>query len=359
MPTSPMIDLLRCPVTQQPLHLESGAQGRFFPMATIGAAVQLVGPTEQLLVTQDGATAYPVVEGVPILMEPERLSAQPGGSTGLDVSLPPFAEAYAEQALYTELAVRNVDAQVRRLRATFDRLSPTSFEQHPEQWHDGASTANAKTLAFRHFGSVDGCVVMQIGGVGLHALTLLHAGAEQAIVISPVLQELVQGARIAAALGLADRVMFVGGIAERLPLADGSVDRIFSGSSMHHTVTGKSFPEAARVLSAGGRFASIDVWRAGRIYDIGIRVFGKRHHNVHCRAFDAVRIEPALHSFTTASVTFHGAIARYALTLGERLGRQPTPARAQRITAWEDRLAGRMPKLASKLSSLVLVRGQM
>lgn len=348
--------LLRCPVTRQPLQAAAGI-GEFHAMQSAGGAEPL-GATDIVFVTEDGQHAYPVVAGVPVLIAPERLSRTAAEHTGLDVSLPPFAESYAERALYADLAVqRGNDVLLRRLRALLAEADPRTFPEPTRHWHSGGSTAAAYAAALRHLAPVAGRTVLQIGGIGSHAIKLVHAGAARAVVVSPVIEELIEGARLAAAFGMADRMTFVAGLAEQLPLATGSVDRVYSGSSMHHTVTSQSFPEVARVLSTGGRFASVDVWRGGRLYDVGIRVFGKQHGNAYCVPLDRSRIHPAEVAFSQTSVTWHGAIARYGLALGERLGRQTSPAVAERVTGWEDRVAARLPGQARGLASIVLVRG--
>jgi SAM-dependent methyltransferase len=294
-----------------------------------------------------------------VLLAPERLHRQPGGSNEVDVRRPPYEECYQERSLYSSLANDRVtDGRLlARLRTLVDSVEPSSFPEPPESWHDGGSTANAYALAFRHLAPVAGLRVVQIGGLGTHAIKMLHAGAESAIVVSPVIDELLAGRALAEALGMAERCVFVAGIAEHLPLATGSIDRIYSGSSIHHTVTATSLPECARVLAPGGRFASIDVWRSGRLYDLGITVFGKRHQNQFCHALDATRLTPAQHAFTDVTITHHGSFVRYPLGLGERLGRRLGPSTAQRWTAAEDRWAERLPTVGRRTASLVLVRG--
>jgi SAM-dependent methyltransferase len=311
------------------------------------------------MVTADGAHAYPVVDGIAVLMAPERLHRRPGTSNGVDVRLPPYAECYQERALYSSLATGRVadGALVERLRRVLERADPASFPEPPESWHDGGSSASAYATAFRHLAPVAGRRVAQIGGMGTHAVKLLHAGADHAVVVSPVIDELLAGRAVADALGVADRCTFVCGVAEHLPLASGSIDRIYSGSSIHHTVTSDSLPECARVLAPGGRFASIDVWRNGRLYDLGIAVFGKRHGNEFCHALDDERIAPVERAFADVAVTHHGSFVRYPLSVWERAGRRLGPASAQRWTAAEDRWAERLPRLGRRTASLVLVRG--
>ena len=350
---------LRCPVEHRPLTRRAAHDVPVFhAAATIDGSV-VIGPTEALWVTDDAEHAYPDVDGVPVLLRPERLHREPGCSNDVDTRSAPFAECYQERALYSSLAVgRAADGSaVARVARVVRVADPARFPEPAHHWHDGGSSANAYHLAFAHLAPVTGAVVAQIGGMGTHALKLLHAGAAHAVVVSPVIDELLAGRAVAEALGLADRCTFVGGVAEELPLVDGSVVAIYSGSSMHHTVTASSFAECARVMAPGGRFASIDVWDNGALYRTGIAVFGKRHGNEFCHALDDTRIAPARSAFDQCVVTHHGSFVRYPLSVMERFGHRLAPESGQRWTAREDALSARVPRLGRSTASLVLVRG--
>lgn len=60
---APFLPLLRCPASGLPLHLASAQELTARGLAT----------DQQMLISQDGAHAYPVEDGIPVL-----LPAQPG-----------------------------------------------------------------------------------------------------------------------------------------------------------------------------------------------------------------------------------------------------------------------------------------
>ena len=95
---------LRDPVGLSPLEGAPTASALFGPLnppELIGTSSKPIGVTEQVLFTRDRSAAYPVVEGIPVLMATERLSAEP---SSVQVANTHFEEAYLEQELYSELA---------------------------------------------------------------------------------------------------------------------------------------------------------------------------------------------------------------------------------------------------------------
>jgi SAM-dependent methyltransferase len=69
-------------------------------------------------------------------------------------------------------------------------------------------------------------------------------------------------------LGVADRFEYLVAVAEEIPLADEAVDVALSDGCVHHMRTEIAFPEIARVLRPGGRFAAGGPRRAP-FYGIG------------------------------------------------------------------------------------------
>ena len=242
-------------------------------------------------------------------------------------------------------------AEVRRVVGNAD---PEQFPLPREDWFGGGSTAGAYGLAMEHLAPVKDETVLQIGGLGTHALKLLHAGARDAIVVSPVVSELVQGRQIATRCGLEDRVTFVAGVAEQMPIASGSIGVAYSGSSMHHTDTELSFADLNRVLKPGGRWASVDVWKS-RFHSLGTRAFGKCNGNEFCHPLSPERLAPLGDAFPDAQVSFHGGSIRYPLAVAERLGVRPSASLAVRLASVEDSIP--LGPLESSLSSLVCLRG--
>lgn len=64
---APFLPLLRCPASGLPLHVASARE-----LAARGLAAG-----QQMLISQDGAHAYPVEDGIPVLLPPERGNIQP------------------------------------------------------------------------------------------------------------------------------------------------------------------------------------------------------------------------------------------------------------------------------------------
>ena len=322
--------------------------------ALLGCDAEAIGITDLMVQVADGSAAYPVVDGIPVLMSTERLASE---RVEIQVAGTNFEEAYQEQKLYTELASSVLGSSARGLeevRRVVETADPSRFPEPPESWFGGGSTAGAYLKAMRHLAPVADCTVLQIGGVGTHALKLLHAGAERALIVSPVIGELVEGRAIAAEVGLADRATFVGGVAEQLPIADSSIDRVYSGSSIHHTDTSQSFAEISRVLSPLGRWASVDVWKS-TFHDVGTRLFGKCHGNPYCHPLSPVRIAPAKDAFDDCVASFHGGTVRYPLAVAERAGFRPDAKLGIQLASIEDKI--KLGPLTEALSSLVCLTG--
>jgi SAM-dependent methyltransferase len=382
------LDLARCPITGQRLRLadagewwsgewwsgerwsgglssgEPGGPGEPVPLG-VGAFTPMGlvrgDRSSAAAVTADGSVAYPVLDGVALLLPTEAFGR--GRSERFDIGGPHFAEAYAEAELYSAMAAGaassgadhsmahlvRVDTALRSGRLTAD-----TFPSPPTEWLEAGSTIGAQYESFSHLAPVAGTSVLQIGGAGSHAVLFLLAGASRAVVVSPVVEELRQARRLADRVGVSDRLVVLGGVAECLPLADAGVDRVYSGSSMHHTVTSDAFAQIARVLRDDGRFASVDVWKAP-LHGLGTKVFGKQGGNVHCHPLDPERVRPMGDAFGDSVVSFHGAFARYPLAVMSRLGRRPSRSTSWRLASAEDAWAARS-SIVRRQSSLVVLR---
>lgn len=319
-----------------------------------------IGLTKELMVTQNDLIGYPIVDGVPVVLAPEAFSFD--SAVTRSVSDRRYAEAYAEREHYGQsfdISTNDIDTSSawREVQPVFERVTPESarsFPDPPELWLSSNSTASARHGALSFLGDLKDTNVLQIGGGGTHALLMLIAGAKQAVTISPMPRELAMGVSIARRLGFENRFFAVCAVAEEIPLESGTIDRAYSGGSMHHTWTDKSFPEIARVLTSSGRFASVDVF-AAPLHGIGTRIFGKAEKGVNCEPMDRNRISPAYAFFRLVEETYHGALARYPLAVAQRMGVTPTPAMAWRLARWEDSIAARYP-LIERQASLVSVR---
>lgn len=313
-----------------------------------------------VLVTRSGESAYPVVDGVPVLMRPERLTPD-GQGPACDLSRPPFDEAYAEQAHYTEQPAAGapqqvVDEAIAHLLALGD-LSEAERSSFPDpwwRWVGNTSEITALESAMRHLAPLAGTLVVQLGGNGLHGLTLLAAGAARLIAVSPVLAELQLCRAVAEGAGLADRVGLVLGLGEELPLATDAIDVVFSPASLHHMHTEMAMPEVSRVLAIGGRFASVDPYRSP-LYGPGVAIFGKTDPGVRCRPLDAERLQP-VSAFDRGDLLWRGTSARYLMMALSRLGRLPSAERCYRLARREDRLATRV-RVLRRFASVVVVLG--
>lgn len=320
-----------------------------------------VGETPSTLVRSDDAVAFPVIDGVPILMWPEVLTSADGQVT-VDVSAPHYAEAYAELGYYSEVATEHLadvkgTVGYRALSRILDAGDRPGFPDPGDVWLDATYDCTAQERVFRHLAPkvVDG-TVLQVGGSGLQALKLLLAGAAEAVLVTPVLHEARLALRVAEEVGLQARFRSVVGVGEELPLASDSFDVAVSGGCLHHMVTDDAGREIRRVLVVGGRFGAWDPWRAP-LYGIGTAVLGKREPEVGCRPIDAERAAAFARGFGPgADHERHGAVTRYPMLVLNKMGVELDVRRTLPILRGDDRLARRLPPLR-RLQSSVSVCG--
>ena len=277
-----------------------------------------------IMVSADNRTAYPVVDGIPILLAPEVGSDEAGDRFApLD---PRYAEAYEEMTHYN-LVADQAAAEVRQSHAYrtlsscqgLSRHEQARFPYPAERWLEATYDITAQETVFAHLSPVLGKDVLQVGGTGIHAIRFLLAGASAATLITPMISEARFARCLAGELGVAERLSVAVGIFEELPLAPGSTDVLFSGGSLHHTLTDLALFEAARVLRKGGKLGCFDPWRAP-LYRIGICAFGKREAGVFCRPLDNERTRYLSKCFGNARVQKHGSLTRYLLLALQKSG---------------------------------------
>ena len=128
--------------------------------------------------------------------------------------------------------------------------------------------------------------------------------------MTPMLGEIYCSIALAKEAGVLDRLRCVVGVAEEIPIADNMFDAVYSGGCVHHMTTELAMPEIARVLKPGGRFSSMDPWRAP-FYAIGTKILGKREVNVFCRPLTRARVAPLFTSFREAKKEQYGTLTRY------------------------------------------------
>lgn len=328
------------------------------------------GETNALLVRSDSKAAYPVVSGVPILLAPEVLTG-PDEQPQIDLSAPQYAEAYLEMPYYNDAAgkiAENLrrtnslvmsDSEIMRHLARLRSLPEsqrTGFPYPFARWASARMDLTSQWDCFRHLEPVEGQRVLQLGGQGAGALTLLLAGAQEAVLLTPMIGEALVGIQTASILGVQDKFRCVVAVAEEIPFADNSLDLVFSGGCVHHLRTEIAFPEIARVLKPGGRFAAIEPWRAP-LYTLGTRVFGKREANPFCRPLTRDRVAPLFQAFHEGQCIHHGSLSRYPMLALERLGVRIPMGLAWWVSRVDDWFSGLVPGLR-RIGSGVAILGK-
>jgi SAM-dependent methyltransferase/uncharacterized protein YbaR (Trm112 family) len=332
---------LVCPLTHQQLRMVSLAEARariasgapLRPRLETGKA-PAVGETDPVLLREDETVAYPIVSGVPVLLAPEVLG-NPLTPPAFDLSARQYAEAYLEMEFYNRigfaetaalrgarslLAVPGNEAlqhlERLRLRPPSERVS---FPEPSTVWLHARLDLQSEYDCYRHIGSVKGQRVLQLGGSGKAILALLLAGAAEALLLTPMLGEAQTALEVAKLLGVADRFRCLIAVAEEIPLANESLDVVFSGGCVHHMRTEIAFPEIARVLRPGGRFAALEPWRAP-LYALGTKLLGKRETNPFCHPMTPASVAPLFEAFRVARYELHGTLTRYAMLGMQKFG---------------------------------------
>jgi len=326
-----------------------------------------VGETTTVLLRVDGRAAYPVLDGIPILRAPEILT-DPRERLEFDLDSGIYAEVYSESGFYEREAsekIREIDSvplaasrseairHLGRLRQ-LSESDRAGFPHPRERWLHARMDLGAEWDCYQHLAPVTGLRLLDLGGSGVASLILLLAGAATAELVTPMLGEARLASKLAEVLGVSDRFRCVVGIAEAVPLPDASVDAVFSRGSVHHMTTRLAFPEIARVLVAGGRFASIDPWRAP-LYGLGTGIFGKRETAVSCRPLDRDRVAPLFASFSRARAVQHGTLTRYPMLAMEKLRVRFPLDLAWAVGRLDDRVSSLVPGLRGLGSGVALL----
>ena len=361
-------DLLVCPQTKQPLELMPLADAEILfgerpgPLRQAASAKNSASPpfgaTADLLVRADGTWAYPVVDGVPILLVPEAVGRRRDQQM-FDLDAPRYAEAYLEMGFYNEVAseeARNIEAS-----ESFALVRPVlkageaerrSFPAPRHIWLDAAYDCAAQWDAYSHLSPLAGRRVMQLGGKGIHAVKLLLAGAAEAWAVTPMLGEIRCAIALAQAAGVADRLRCAVSVGEELPFAAETFDGIYCGGCLHHMQTAITMPEISRVLVPGGAFAAVEPWRAP-LYTLGTTIFGKRECGAFCRPLTKERVAPVGETFRDHAIIQHGTITRYPLLALAKLGLSSSMETVWRFNRIDDAVCSLVPKLRKMGSSVV------
>jgi uncharacterized protein YbaR (Trm112 family) len=330
---------LVCPVSKQPL-------------TTHGA---------DHLTTADGRIRYLVKNEIPILLGPEAVTELSPWPRNL--RSPQYDEAYKEMEFYNATgyehakeiretgSLDNSDSAGLRHLGSIGKLSDAERGPFPDSdiWLCETIDIAAERDCYRHIGPVKGKRVIQIGGKGVVAVLLLMAGAAEAILLTPMHGEACVAMELAALFGFKDRLRCLVGISEEIPIEDCHVDACYVGGCVHHMRTEVAFPEIARILTAGGKFAAIEPWRAPG-YSLGTKIFGKREPNAFCSPLDKRRVSPIYSAFGNAQYIQHGSLTRYPAIVAQKAGIALSVPRAAWVADIDDTICNCIP-FARKLGS--------
>ncbi|CAM2007861.1 methyltransferase domain-containing protein [Acanthopleuribacter pedis] len=321
--------LLRCPKTGKNLELvdlsQARADGNTSPELTTvprqGGNATPVGVTDRILRVVGEDHAYPVVGDFPVLILPEMLvpADKVADYGSYDLHDPKYEEAYEEMDHYNNKCENMLKTMGKEDVFAMGALTPktdiapiaASFPEPRDFWIDAKHDSLSQLEAYQYLTPVQDKVFLQMGGSGSHVVKFLLAGAARAIHLTPMVGEAKMAMHLAAAFGVADRMICVIGVGEELPFADSSLDGIYAGGCFHHMQLANTSLELYRVLKAGGKFSGVDPWKTP-LHTIGTRVIGKREPNVHCRPINPERIAPMQQQFKDMTVSRHGPLLRYA-----------------------------------------------
>lgn len=360
---------LVCPVNKMSLELmslseaESKLEGKLSPRAELpnakGGVSKPAGVTETVLVREDKKCAYPVVDGIPVLLAPESLFVNADIPT-FDLTDRRYAEAYEEMEFYNTRASetnRKLDENgawsVLPTEMAATEEEKRSFPLPWYRWIDAVHDSASQWDGYSHLGNMPGKNLLQIGGSGTHTIKFLMAGAAEGWLVTPMAGEAAFARALADSAGVGERFRSVVGIAEELPFSADAFDGIFTGGCLHHTVTELALPEAARVLKTGGRFAAAEPWQAP-FYRVGTKLLGKRE-DAYCRPLTAERLQVLAGSFTSSSLIRHGALTRYPLIALEKFGLTISKALPWHVGKVDDAIASLIPGMRKMGSSISIL----
>ncbi len=305
-------DYLLCPETQQKLTLTT-----LDTQSTNNSNCM----NRPVLLREDGVAAYPIENGIPILMTPERLivnNADENISVGEH-----FSEAYEEMEYYNSVAkeeAENIEqAESYKIVKMILSSDKPNFLNPKEDWIDAVFDNLSQYDAYSFFEPVENKKCIQLGGKGIHAVKFLLGGASEAWLVTPMIGEVYCGLALAEKFGVKDKLRCVVAVCEELPLQNEMFDFAYSGGCLHHMTTNLAAPEIQRVLMKNGRFAAVDPWKTPW-FTIGTKIFGKREVDVNCKPLTSKRVQPLKENFTECEIILHGAITRYFFLVLNKFG---------------------------------------
>jgi uncharacterized protein YbaR (Trm112 family)/SAM-dependent methyltransferase len=328
--TKVLEECLCCPETKSPLKVISQNEiplgydiapmisERLRPFATRGM--------HSYMITSDESAAYPIIDDIPILLSPEKISLNIDKTEfRYDLASPIYREAYEEMDYYNRVCCDEANnMSVAAVNKMFPNGQPSadeldSFPQPEAKWLDATYDALSQLDAYNNIRPVRNKAILQVGGKGIHAIKCLIAGASQAWLLTPMIGEAVYAKRLAALLNCQDKLYCAVGIAEEAPFKSDLFHAIYSGGCVHHFVLAHAMPELRRILTNKGKLVAVDPWKAP-FYTIGTTIFGQREKEVKCKPLDSTRLSPFFASFEEAEVVHHGALSRYFLLALDKIG---------------------------------------
>lgn len=360
------LPLLRCPESGQALRLENldsfeaitGSEVVALRSNDLDKGDEMFGPTRTVLVRDDNERAYPIVDDIPILLVPEVLGAI-DRRQNFDLGEAKYSEAYAEMGQYNRVAAMEADDitnsssfKIVQLVADATETDRLNFPNPRSVWLDATYDCAGQFDAYEYIKPIQGKRVIQLGGKGTHAVKFALGDAFEAFSLTPMLGEAQCGRSIARATGVEDRFCPVVAVAEEPPFADRVFDAAYTGGCLHHMVTEVAIPQIVRILREGGRFASIDMWKAP-LYTLGTKVLGKREPGIHCKPLTKERVAPLSKYFSSSEIVQHGSLTRYPLLALQKFGHSSELETVWKINLIDDKACSLVPGLRSIGSSVV------
>jgi len=290
------------------------------------------------LCTFDGQEAYPVVDDIPFLVS-SSMALREVETRGLREEIEVY-DAIVREQLSVEDAPIISDNLVPDHPVTIQERN--WFPLPIERWLDAPYDSPAQYRAYEYLQPLSDNRVLQLGGQGDHAVKLIFAGAHQTILVTPVYAEALYAQELARNYGVMDKTQFIVGTAEDLPLEESSVDRVYAGGTLHHTLVDVAVGEILRVLVPGGKFAAVEPWRTP-FYRIGTALFGKRERDVLCRPIEKSRLPELSPNVSDFSVVQFGTFTRHPLLALSKIGFQPRLKTIWKILRADDFVASKIP----------------
>ena len=235
-----------CPVTKKKLVPAAAEEIKKLNDFTADAGVQTPDkPHRQIngaLKTADGEFFYEVREGIPILMPGAGMATTPAVVDDKQSIQSRYTEIEKEAATYDQHSIYITNhpnfgkiGETLRPGLVIPERDLGTFPKPVRLWLDTPISLLAQEKAYEWIAPLRGRRVLQMGGIGSHAVKFLVAGAAEAHLVSPSLGELRTGRLLSEKYGVADRFFPALGIAEQFPFADDTFDAIYGGGCLHHT----------------------------------------------------------------------------------------------------------------------------